>query len=67
MCEKALHYKDANVNILPDFVTNLTALNPLFLGHKHTSVMIDTRSLNQFDKIKANKDSFTFSLNIYKT
>ena len=67
MCERALQHKDANVNILLDFVTDLTSLTPLFLGHKPTSVMTDSRSPEQFDKIKANKDSLTFSLNIYKT
>ena len=67
MCERALQQKDANVNILLDFVTDLTSLTPLFLGHKPTSVMIDKRSPEQLDKIKANKDSLTFSLNIYKT
>ena len=67
MCERALQQKDANVNILLDFVTDLTFLTPLFLGHKPTSVMTDSRSPEQFDKIKANKDSLTFSLNIYKT
>ena len=67
MCERALQQKDANVNIILDFVTDLTYLTPLFLGHKPTSVMIDSHSPEQFEKIKANKDSLTFSLNIYKT
>ena len=67
MSERALQQKDANVNILLDFVIDLTTLTPLFFGQKPTSVMIDIRSPEQFDRIKANKDSLTFSLNIYKT
>ena len=55
------------MNLLLDFVNDLTKLTPLFLGHKPTSVMIDTRSPEKFDRIKANKDSLTFNLNIYNT
>ena len=44
MCEKALQQKDAYVNILLDFLLNLTTLTPLFFGHKPTSAMIDSRT-----------------------
>ena len=68
MCAAALQHKNANVNIILDFVHDMTSLTPLFLGHKPTSnLMIDPRSPLQFEKIKANKDSLTFNLNIHKT
>ena len=67
MCEKALNYKYANVNLILDFVLDISILTPLYLGHKPTSVMIDTRSSSQFERIRANKDSLTFSLNVFKT
>ena len=55
------------MNMIPDFVLDLTELTPLYAGHMPNSAMIDIRSPEQFSKIKANKDSLTFSLNIYKT
>ena len=68
MCEAALLHKHANVNLVLDFVHDMTSLIPLFLGHKPKSkLMIDPRSRLQFEKIKANKDSLTFNLNIHKT
>ena len=68
MCEAALQHKNANVNLILDFVHDMISLTPLFLGHKPTSkLMIDARSPLQFEKIKANKDSLTFNLNINKT
>ena len=44
MCEMALQMKEANVNILQDFLLELTALNPLYDGHKATTKMIDIRT-----------------------
>ena len=68
MCEAALQHKDANVNIILDFVHDMTSLTPLFLGHTPTSnLMIDPRSSLKFEKIKANKDSLTFNFSIHKT
>ena len=55
------------MNIILDFVLDLTLPTPLFLGHKPTSVMIDTRSLKKFEKIKANKDRKTLKFDIYST
>ena len=44
MCERALQDKDAKVNIVLDFLLNLTTLTTLYLGHKPTNVMIDSRT-----------------------
>ena len=67
MCEKALQHKDAYVNILVDFMLNLTTLTPLFSGHKPSTAMIDSRTLQQFENIKANKHGNTLKLDIYQT
>ena len=67
MCEKALQHKDAYVNILLDFMLNMTTLTPLFSGHKPTTAMIDARAVQQFENIKANKDKSTLKLDIYST
>ena len=48
MCERALQHKDAYVNILVDFILGLATLTPLFSGHKPTTAMIDSRTLQQF-------------------
>ena len=65
MCERALQNKDAYVNILVDFILNMTTLKPLFCGHKPSTAMIDSRSLQQFENIKVNKDRNTLKLDIY--
>ena len=67
MCERALQHKDAHVNILLDFILSLTTLTPLFCGHKPTTAMIDSRTPQQFENIKANKDRNTLKLDIYQT
>ena len=67
MCERALQHKDAYVNILVDFMLDMTTLTPLFFGHKPSTAMIDTRSPQQLENIKANKDKNTFKLDIYST
>ena len=67
MCEKALQHKDAYVNILLDFMLNMTTLTPLFSGHKPTTAMIDARTAQQFENIKTNKDKSTLKLDIYST
>ena len=67
MCEKALQLKDVYVNVLVDFMLNLTTLTPLFSGHKPTTAMIDSRTLQQFENIKANKDKSTLKLDIFST
>ena len=51
--------KDANVNIVKNFLLELTALTPLYDGHKPTGMMIDIRTKKHFDNIKANKDKNT--------
>ena len=45
MCDRALQHKNTYVNILLDFMLNLTTLTPLFSGHKPTTAMIDSRTL----------------------
>ena len=67
MCKRALQYKDAKVNILLDFMLNLTTLTPLFSGQRHTTAMLDSRTPQQLENIKANKDKNTFKLDIYST
>ena len=67
MCQKALLHKDANVNIILDFILDLTTTIPLFVGHKPTSSMIDTRTQKHFEKFKALKDKNTLKLDIYST
>jgi hypothetical protein len=67
MCERALQHKDAYVNILVDFMLDMTTLTPLFFGHKPTTAMIDTRTPQQLEHIKANKDKKTLKLDIYST
>ena len=67
MCERALQHKDAYVNILVDFMLNLTTLTPLYSGQKSTTAMIDSRTLKQFENIKANKDRSTLKLDIFQT
>ena len=67
MCEKALQLKDVYVNVLVDFVLNLTTLTPLFSGHKPTTAMIDCRTSRMFENIKANKDRNTLKFDIYST
>ena len=67
MCERALQDKEAKVNILLDFLLNLTTMTALYLGHKPTNVMIDSRTKPQFDKIKANKDNRTLKFHIFNT
>ena len=44
MCQRALMNKDAHVSILIDFLLDLTTLTPLYLGHKPTTAMIDSRT-----------------------
>ena len=48
-------------------MNELTTLNPLFLGHRPTNVMIDSRSPEKLRRIKANIDSNTFKFDIYNT
>ena len=67
MCERALQHKDAYVNILVDFILDLTTLTPLYSGHKPTTAMIDSRTPRQFENIKANKDRNTLKFDIYST
>ena len=67
MCEMALQMKEANVNILRDFVLELTTLTPLYPGHKPTPKMIDIRTKKHFENIKANKDKKTLKFDIYST
>ena len=67
MCEKAMQHKDANVNILVDFLLDLTPLTPLFYSHKPTTAMIDYRSARKFENIKANKDKNTLKLDIFSS
>ena len=67
MCERALQEKDAKVNIIIDFILNLTTYTELYPGHKPTNLMIDSRKKEQFDRIKANKDSLTLKLEIFRT
>ena len=55
------------VNILVEFMLDMTTLIPLYIGHKPTTAMIDSRTLQQFDNIKANKDRNTLKLDIYST
>ena len=50
MCAKALYEKEANVNIVLDFVLNLTTITDLYPGHKPIDVMIDSRSKEKFDR-----------------
>ena len=65
MCESALQWKDSNVNIVLDFMLNLTTLTPLYIGHKPTGLMIDNRTKKQFENIKANKHQNTFKLDVF--
>ena len=44
MCERALMHKDARCNILVEFLLDLTTLTPLYIGHKPTTAMIDSRT-----------------------
>ena len=67
MCERALQHKEAYVNVLVDFMLDLTTLTQLFSGHKPTTAMIDSRTPRQFQNIKANKDKNTLKLDIYST
>ena len=67
MCEMALQDKEANVNILQNFLLALTALDPLYDGQKATSLMIDIRTKKHFENIKANKDKNTLKFDIYST
>ena len=67
MCEMALQNKEANVNILQNFLLELTSLNPLYDGHKASKMMIDIRTKKHFENIKANKDKNTLKLDIYST
>ena len=59
--------KEAKVNIVLDFVLNLVTLTDLYPGLKPMNLMIDSRTKEQFDKIKANKDSRTLKLDIFNT
>ena len=59
--------KEAKVNIVLDFVLNLVTLTDLYPGRKPMNLMIDSRTKEQFDKIKANKDSRTLKLDIFNT
>ena len=43
------------MNIVLDFVLNLTTTTMLYLGHKPTNVMIESRTKKQFDK-RRNKE-----------
>ena len=65
MCAQALQHKEAYVNIILDFMLDFTTLTPLFHGQKHCTAMIDTRTLKNFENIKANKDKNTFKFDIY--
>ena len=67
MCAKALYEKEANVNIVLDFVLNLTTITDLYPGHKPIDVMIDSRSKEKFDGIKANKDKHTLKFDVFNT
>ena len=67
MCERALQDKEAKVNIVLDFLQNLTTLTALYLGHKPINVMIDSRTKVQFDKIKANKGNRTLKFHIFNS
>ena len=55
------------MNIVLDFLLNLTTTTMLYLGHKPTNVMIESRTKEQFDKIKANKDNCTLKFDIFNT
>ena len=67
MCARALQEKEAKVNIVLDFLLNLSTLTVLYAGHQPTGAMIDSRTKAQFDKIKANKDNKTLKLDIFNT
>ena len=58
MCERALQNKNANVNIIHDFLLETTSLTPLFPNQKPKSIMLDNRTKNQFSSIKRNYDSY---------
>ena len=55
------------MNIVLDFLLNLSTLTALYSGHKPTNVMIDSRTKPQFDKIKANKDNQTLKFGIFNS
>ena len=67
MAGRALQQVDANVNILLDFLNDLTIIHPLYLGQKPTTAMIDKRTAQKFAYIKANKDKKTLKFDIYST
>ena len=64
MCERALQEKEASVNIILDFVLSLTNITLLFPGHKPINVMVDSRTKEQFDKIKSKRDKPTLKFDI---
>ena len=55
------------VNKTLNFMMDKFELIPLFPGHNPFSIMIDSRSNEQFSSIVANKDQNTLTLVIYKT
>ena len=67
MHEKALHQKDANVNKSYEFFVGLTTPTTLVLGHKPTSVMIDSRSGEQLARIKDNRGVKALKVEIFNT
>ena len=48
-----------------DFLTDKTGLTYLFHGHKPTSVMVDSRSTQDIEDVKANKDRDSLKIDVF--
>ena len=54
MCHKAMEQRDSLVYDTLEFLTDKLTLTSLYTGQKPSSVMIDSRTVKQFAKIKIN-------------
>ena len=65
MCKRALQNKNMNVNIIHDFLLEMTSITPLFPSQKPKFIMLDNCTKNQFSSIKKNYDSYELNFQIF--
>ena len=65
LLKMALSQKDANVNIMVNFLSSLTTIDPLIPGQIPSLLMIDNRTPEQFKSIKDNKDRKSLKFDIF--
>ena len=66
LLKMALSQKDANVNIMVNFLNSLTTIDPLIPGQIPPPLMIDNRIPKQFKSIIDNKDRKALKFDIFQ-